>query len=107
MKAQNMIIKVALVSACAITPLTNAQAHHGGVSAAFGPGAPVETSSPLTLPQGKFLLYERLELSPFKKFGDSRDEGGNDNFTFTNTLFGYGISDAVSAYVSLPYAKKS
>ena len=99
-------ISITLVAACAAAPLSSALAHHGGVSAAFGPGAPVETSSPLTLPQGKFLLYERVELSPFKKFGDARDDGGNDKFTFTNTLLGYGISDAVSGYVSLPYAKK-
>ncbi len=105
MKAQN-IFGTTLVAAFAITPFSSTLAHHGGVSAAFGPGAPVETSSPLTLPKGKFLLYERIEVSPFKKFGDGRDEGGNDKFTFTNTLFGYGISDAVSAYVSLPYARK-
>lgn len=100
------LIGLALGSAWVLVPFTSAQAHHGGVSAAFGPGAPVETSSPMTLPKGKFLLYERIEVAPFKTFGDERDEGGNDKFTFTNTLFGYGITDAVSAYVSLPYAKK-
>lgn len=105
MKTPDMI-KTTLAAACVIAPFSSALAHHGGVSAAFGPGAPVETSSPLTLPQGKFLLYERVELSPFKKFGDSRDDGGNDQFTFTNTLFGFGITNAVSAYVSLPYARK-
>jgi hypothetical protein len=105
MKTRNMI-RITLAAACAIAPLSSALAHHGGVSTAFGPGAPVETSSPLTLPKGKFLLFERVEISPFKKFGDARDDGGNDKFTFTNTLFGYGISDAVSAYISLPYAKK-
>ncbi|MCC6207333.1 MAG: hypothetical protein IT488_04195 [Gammaproteobacteria bacterium] len=101
MKTKNL-----LLTAFLITPVASALAHHGGVSAAFGPGAPVETSSPLTLPKGKFLLYERVEISPFKKFGDSRDDGGNDKSTFTNTLLGYGINDAVSAFVSLPYAKK-
>lgn len=100
------LLGLACSSACILVPFTGAQAHHGGVSAAFGPGAPVETSSPLTLPKGQFLLYERVELAPFKTFGDERDEGGNDKFTFTNTLFGYGITDAVSAYVSVPYAKK-
>ncbi len=100
------VLKTTLAAACAMVPLSAAVAHHGGVSAAFGPGAPIETSSPLTLPKGKFLLYERVEVSPFKKFGDGRDNGGNDKFTFTNTLFGYGITDAVSAYVSLPYAQK-
>lgn len=105
MKTRNKV-RTTLAAVGMITPLTSALAHHGGVSAAFGPGAPVETSSPMTLPTGKFLFYERIELSPFKKFGDGRDDGGNDKFTFTNTLFGYGINDAVSAYVSLPYAKK-
>ncbi len=105
MKTCNMLSST-LAAACALLPLSSAVAHHGGVSAAFGPGAPVETSSPLTLPQGKFLLYERVEVSPFKKFNDGRDNGGNDKFTFTNTLFGFGLTDAVSAYVSLPYAQK-
>lgn len=100
------LLSPTFATACMIIPFSGALAHHGGVSAAFGPGAPVETSSPLTLPKGKFLLYERIEISPFKKFNDDRDVGGNDKFTFTNTLFGYGINDAVSAYVSLPYAIK-
>lgn len=51
-------------------------------------------------------MYERVEVAPFQKFGDSRDDGGNDKFTFTNTLVGYGITDALSTFVSLPYAKK-
>ncbi len=100
------LAKTTLAAACIIAPLSTAIAHHGGVSAAFGPGAPVETSSPLTLPKGKILLYERFEVSPFKKFNDGRDNGGNDSFTFTNTLIGFGLTDAVSAFVSLPYAQK-
>ena len=105
MRTRN-IVGTTLAAVCALAPLSSAMAHHGGVSAAFGPGAPVETSSPLTLPKGKILLYERVEVSPFKKFNDGRDNGGNDKFTFTNTLFGYGISNSVSAFVSLPYAQK-
>lgn len=100
------LLGLAVGATWVLVPFTGVQAHHGGVSAAFGPGAPVETSSPLTLPKGDFLLYERIEISPFKKFNDARDEGGNDKFTFTNTLFGYGFTDAISGYVSLPYAKK-
>ncbi len=105
MKTRN-VIATTLAAACVIAPASGALAHHGGVSAAFGPGAPVETSSPLTLPKGKFLLYERFEVSPFKKFNDGRDNGGNDTFTFSNTLVGFGLTDAVSAFVSLPYAQK-
>jgi len=36
-------------------------AHHGGISLAFGPGTPIDTSSPFTLPQGGFVLSGRLE----------------------------------------------
>ena len=32
-------------------------AHHGGVSLPFGPGTPIETSSPLTLPEGGLVVY--------------------------------------------------
>ncbi len=94
--------------ACAVAALaaTPAWAHHGGVSAAFGPGAPIETSSPLTLPEGKFLIFERVEISPFEKFNDARDIGGNDKFTFTNTMIGYGLRDDLSLYMSVPYARK-
>ncbi len=105
MKKAAGVTAIAAFTAVMATPLT-AMAHHGGVSAAFGPGAPIETSSPMTLKKGKFLFFERVELSPFQKFGDARDVGGNDKFTFTNTMFGYGIKDSLSLYVSLPYAKK-
>ncbi|KAF0193100.1 MAG: Uncharacterized protein FD165_203 [Gammaproteobacteria bacterium] len=93
----------AAIAALAVNP---AYAHHGGVSAAFGPGAAIETSSPLTLPAGKFLIFERVEISPFEKFNDARDIGGNDKFTFTNTMFGLGLRDDLSLYMSIPYAKK-
>ena len=36
---------------------TAAFAHHGGVSSAFGPGAPIETASPLALGKGRYLIY--------------------------------------------------
>lgn len=95
-----------IAAAVATATAAPAWAHHGGVSAAFGPGAAIETSSPLTLPVGKFLLFERIEIAPFEKFNDARDVGGNDKFTFTNTMFGFGLRDDVSLYLSIPYAKK-
>ncbi len=45
---------------------TSSFAHHGGVSTAFGPGAPIETASPLALGKGNFLLYEKFEYVPFE-----------------------------------------
>ncbi|MDP2971267.1 MAG: hypothetical protein Q8P64_18965, partial [Deltaproteobacteria bacterium] len=44
-----------------------AMAHHGGVSLALGPGSPIETNSPLTLPQGGFVLSSRIEQVEWKK----------------------------------------
>ena len=84
---------------------SKALAHHGGVSAAFGPGAPVETSSPMTLKKGGFLVYEKVEVVPFEKFAFAGPTN-IDRFTFTNTLFGYGLRNDLTLYVSLPYTIK-
>jgi hypothetical protein len=79
-------------------------AHHsGGISTAFGPGAPIETSSPLALGKGSFLLFERFEHAPFKR---RFDEENIKSFTFATTLIGYGLTDALSLYASLPYSSK-
>ncbi len=84
---------------------TKAYAHHGGVSAAFGPGAPVETASPMTLKKGQFLFYERVEVVPYRKFGFA-EPANIDKFTFISTMFGYGIFNSLSFYVSVPYSMK-
>ncbi|MCF6159060.1 MAG: transporter [wastewater metagenome] len=81
-------------------------AHHGGVSAAFGPGAPVETASPLALGKGTFLLYEKFEYVPFEHKNHAEPENIN-TFTFFNTLIGYGLTDALSIYATLPVAIKN
>jgi hypothetical protein len=80
-------------------------AHHGGVSTAFGPGAPIETASPLALGKGNFLLYEKFEYVPFEH-KDHADPENIDTFTFFNTLVGYGFTDAISVYAILPVAIK-
>ncbi len=76
-------------------------AHHGGVSTAFGPGAPVETASPMTLGKRKFLLYERMEYVPFRNRSNAEPEN-IDTFTFFNTLAGFGLTDALSLYLTIP-----
>lgn len=88
-----------------IVNTTSSFAHHGGVSAAFGPGAPVETTSPLALGKGKFLLFEKYEYVPFEHKEHAEPEN-IDTFTFLNTLVGYGITDALSLYATLPYSVK-
>lgn len=84
---------------------TSSFAHHGGVSTAFGPGAPIETASPLALGKGNFLLYEKFEYVPFEH-KDHAEPENIDTFTFLNTLVGYGFTDALSVYAILPVAIK-
>lgn len=89
----------------AITMSKSIYAHHGGVSTAFGPGSPIETASPITLPRGTFLLFEKVEWVPFEQQGNAEPEN-IDYFAFFNTLFGYGFTDAFSLYLNLPAAVK-
>ncbi|MBF8276494.1 MAG: hypothetical protein HW390_1567 [Candidatus Brocadiaceae bacterium] len=84
---------------------TAAFAHHGGVSSAFGPGAPIETASPLALGKGDFLLFEKFEYVPFDHKNQAEPEN-IDTFTFFNTVLGYGVTDALSFYGILPFASK-
>ncbi len=83
----------------------SAFAHHGGVSSAFGPGAPIETASPLALGKGRYLIYEKFEYAPFEH-KDHAEPENIDTFTFFNTVFGYGVTDALSFYGILPFASK-
>ncbi len=82
-----------------------AMAHHGGVSAAFGPGSPVETTAPLTLPEGSWLLFDRFEVASYRKY--SKDEPENiSRFTFNTAMLGYGLRNDLSVYISMPYVIK-
>lgn len=88
-----------------IINVDNSFAHHGGVSTAFGPGAPIETASPLALGKGTFLFYEKFEYVPFEH-KDRAEPENIDTFTFFNTLVGYGVTDALTVYATLPVAIK-
>lgn len=58
-------MKTRLLAALALVITPPAVAHHGvaslGTAGLEGPGAPVETSSSATLPQGKWLAYLKLD----------------------------------------------
>ena len=58
-----------------------AWAHHGGASLSQGAGTPVETNTPLTLPQGTTIVYTRAELVGFRKFADF-EPNNTDSFNF-------------------------
>jgi len=99
---KQLIAVIALV----LSPLS-AWAHHGGVSLAFGPGSPIETTSPLTLPEGGFVAGLRLEQVDWRKFSLTEDGSPkNDNatdFTFMNASFSYGFTPALMGTFIVPY----
>ena len=98
------LIAILLLS-CIIIMHKSAEAHHGEVSSAFGPGAPIETASPLALGKGRYLIYEKFEYVPFE-YKEHAEPENIDTFTFFNTVFGYGVTDALSFYGILPFASK-
>ncbi len=82
-------------------PLT-AWAHHGGVSLPFGPGTPIETASPLTLPEGGVVLYARTEQVEWRKF-QFAEPTNKDSFTFSSVGVSYGITPYLTGSFSVPY----
>lgn len=84
-------------------------AHHGvaslGTAGLEGPGSPLETSSSLTLPEGKFLGYLKLDYAKFKKYTPQRDNE-TDSYTFWMYGLGYGLKSYLSLYLFLPYDVK-
>jgi hypothetical protein len=83
----------------------NALAHHGGVSLAFGPGSPVETGSPLTLPDGGFVTGVRAEQVEWKQFAWNEPDNKT-SFTFLSANMSYGFSPAFMGTFIAPYSIK-
>jgi len=84
-------------------------AHHGvaspGVVGLEGPGAPVETTSSATLPEGKFLAYMKLDYASYEKFTPVIDEETDESYYWMYGL-GYGFTSYFSGYVFSPYYTK-
>jgi hypothetical protein len=97
-------VPVSVLLASLLMPV-GAWAHHGGVSLAFGPGSPVETSSPLTLPEGGFVLGGRVEQVAWKKFSFA-DPNNKSDFTFLNANMSYGFTPALMGTIIVPYSIK-
>jgi len=85
-------------------------AHHGvailGVSGPEGPGAPLETTGSMTLPEGKTFAYIKVDAASFEKYTQARDDEG-DSLNFRTYGFGYGFTSYLSAYIFLPYYTKT
>lgn len=87
-----------------------AHAHHGvaavGIASLEGPGAGLETTSPLTLPQNSLYLMFKEEHVSFQKFQFAEPYNKN-TFDFYTLTVGYGITRYLSAYVFQPYSVKT
>lgn len=81
-------------------------AHHGGASVSQGPGTPIETNTPITLPQGSSVVFTRAEIVNFRKF-DREDPFNIDSFQFYQLGASYGLTDSLMATVILPYNAKT
>jgi hypothetical protein len=92
-----------------LTLTTGSYAHHGvaslGTGGLEGPGAPIETSSSATLPEGSFLGYLKLDYAKFKKYTPEIDDE-TDSYTFWIYGLGYGLKSYLSLYLFVPYYTK-
>jgi hypothetical protein len=87
-----------------------AAAHHGvaalGAAGLEGPGAPLETSTSITLPRGSILTYFKFDHAEWERYTSRRDEESIYS-TFWMFGIGYGVRSWLSAYAFLPYNQKT
>jgi len=100
---------VALAAIAAFIALP-ARAHHGsagvGMAGPEGPGAAIETTSPIPIPQGALFFMVKSEVVPFRQFDWAEPE--NKTYSIFDTLVaGYGITPWLTGYLFLPYNVKS
>jgi hypothetical protein len=85
-------------------------AHHGIPSVSLagvdGPGAPLETTSSATLPEGSVLVYMKEDHAEYKTYTDARDgEALRSDYWMYGV--GYGVTPWLSAYAFLPFYTKA
>jgi hypothetical protein len=100
-------IATSFATSFAITP---ALAHHGvaslGAAGLEGPGAPVETSSSATLPEGKWLGLVKLDYAKFRTFDSNPAAPEVDYNAYWMAGVGYGVKPWLSIYAFQPYNVK-
>ena len=102
-------IPAAVAALAALAVATPARAHHGvaavSVAGPEGPGAAMETTSPLPLPQGMVFSMVKTEFVPFEQFAWA--EPHNKSYSsFNMVAVGFGVRPWLSAYVFQPYNMK-
>ncbi len=85
-------------------------AHHGVASLGNvgleGPGAPLESSSSATLPEGQWLFYLKLDHVKWKKYSFLHFTDQKEKYDFWTYGIGYGLKPWLSLYLFLPYYVK-
>jgi hypothetical protein len=90
--------------------ISTGHAHHGvaglGAAGLEGPGAPIESATSATLPEGEVLTYLKLDHARYEKFDDDPSNPESDYADYWLAGLGYGFTPWFSAYVFLPYHNK-
>lgn len=98
------------VAALGLAVATPARAHHGvaaiGVAGQEGPGAALETTSPLPLPERTLFGMLKGEYVPYQRFASAAPEN-KDHAFFGTAAVGYGVRPWLSAYVLQPINVKA
>jgi hypothetical protein len=90
-----------VVAAAILTVGGAARAHHGvaavGVAGPEGPGAAIETTSPLPLPQGTLFTMAKTEYVPFQTYAFSAPDNKSYS-SFNMVALGLGVRPWMSVY---------
>lgn len=101
-------MKRMLPAALALLISPAALAHHGvaslGAAGLEGPGAPIETSSSATLPEGRWLGMVKLDYAKFRSYDPLAVE--TDTHQYWMAGLGYGLRPWLSLYAIQPYNVK-
>ncbi|OFX19413.1 MAG: hypothetical protein A2V77_04155 [Anaeromyxobacter sp. RBG_16_69_14] len=101
----NRTLSLAATALAALAGPGLVRAHHGtaavSVAGPEGPGAALETTSPLPLPKGTLFTMMKAEYVPFRKFAFAEPEN-KDYSSFNMFALGFGIRPWLSAYVFQP-----
>ncbi len=99
-----------LAAAAGLALALPARAHHGvaavSVAGPEGPGAALETTSPLPLPERTLFAMVKSEYVPFQRYGFA-DPTNKDYALFSMAAIGYGIRPWLSLYAFQPFNVKA
>jgi len=107
MNVDRTLAAAALAGLLAASP---ARAHHGvaavSLAGAEGPGAALETTSALQLPERSLFVLAKTEYVPFQQRAFAEPEN-KDYSLFSNLALGYGLRPWLAAYLFQPFSVKA